>query len=200
MLYEKILLIFLCCITVLLLCCLTLTNYQNQPLQNTPEQVLKKLQSLYDVDFKYVDSVSESEGSIIYRFYSCINPKFVVNASYCYAGDPYYIFPFARRIVFRDDLAKQIQDYYIHNTFREDLVYLSIDSMDDVANSISLCINNIEAAFSRYNVDKNLNMISISIDFLLDNHDVVSLEFSDSNYEKIKSKMLYVLYEAIHIE
>ena len=169
---KKILLIFLCCITVLLLCCLTLTNYQNQPIQNTPEQVLKKLQSLYDV----------------------------VNASYCYAGDPYYIFPFARRIVFRDDLAKQIQDYYIHNTFREDLVYLSIDSIDDVANSISLCINNIEAAFSRYNVDKNLNMVSISIDFLLDNYDVVSLEFSDSNHEKIKSKMLCALYETIHIE
>lgn len=193
---KKVFLILLCSIAVLLLYCLSSTNYQDQPIQNTPEQVSRKLHSLYGVDFEYADSVSNSEGDVIHQFYSCIDRNLFVSASYRYAGDPFYIFPFVRRVVFQDDLVEQIRVYCIHRTFGSNKVHLLGDKneVDDIVDLIVSCMKDIEYAFYTYNIDKSLNTIYISIDFLLDDGDVVSLEFSDSSRDKIESKVLHALY------
>lgn len=68
-----------------------------QPSQNTSDTVLQKLTELYGVDFISVNSSTTQDGGVVYQCHPCDKDKLVVTASFQYAHDPLFIFPFVKK-------------------------------------------------------------------------------------------------------
>jgi len=165
-----------------------------QPRQNTSDLVMQKLKELYSVDFMYINPITDQDGNIEYQYRPCDKNELIITASFRYAHDPLYIFPFIESVVFKDDMVECIQNYCVLNMWSSYDVYLS-DSMhdiDELSDQILGCLNEIESMFEHYGIDKDLNVIYVPINLIYGNRTVYA-EFSDFDRDQILSKILNVI-------
>lgn len=167
-----------------------------QPSQNTSDIVMQKLTELYGVDFIYVNSSTAQDGGVEYQCHPCDKDELVVTASFQYAHDPLYIFPFSKRVVFIDDMVECIRNYCVLNTWDSYDVYLSENEydIDKLTGQILSCLSEIEYMFEHYDIDKDLNVIYVPINLIYKNR-TVHAEFSDFNSNQIKSKIIDAIQE-----
>lgn len=171
-----------------------LFNKSNQPKQNTFEIVAEKLKEKYDINFTYVTSLIDENGDISYQCYPNNNNNLIIEASYYYTRDPLYVFPFVKRVIFKDNMVECIRNFCILDTFGSNDIYISKKSYDyeTLSEKILECINLIELMFYDYKIDEKLNSIYILLNFIYGNK-TFTLEFTKESQEKIISQILDAL-------